>query len=461
MNKLKKYNDKRDFEKTDEPIGKTSKSNGKRLKFVIQYHEARKNHYDLRLEWKGVYLSWAVPKGPSFNPKDKRLAIRVEDHPISYGKFEGNIPKGEYGAGSVMLWDKGYWKNDYEKFDIDEGPFKFELDGERLKGKWNLVKIKDDNWLLIKEKDSFSKGSNGISRFKTSIISGRTSEEIENNVVKDNIDIEVTNPDKYIFDGIKKIDVFNYYKLVADKIMHFLDNRLISAVTAPSGMNGEKFYMKHFNSDNKDLGKKVLKNKDGENEDYFYIKNTSGLLYEVQMNSYEFHIWGSKQNSVNKPDLLVFDLDPDEGIPLKRLRDGVRDLKNILDKFELKSFLKTSGGKGYHIVVPLKTSSWQKTEKIARDITKLMVNSWPDKYTDNMRMESRKNKIFIDYLRNKKGATSVAPYSLRLKDKASISFPISWSELNKVKPDSITIRNIKNKLKRKDPWMDLYKELLD
>ena len=206
MNKLKKYNDKRDFEKTDEPIGKTSKSNGKRLKFVIQYHEARKNHYDLRLEWKGVYLSWAVPKGPSFNPKDKRLAIRVEDHPISYGKFEGNIPKGEYGAGSVMLWDKGYWKNDNEKFDIDEGPFKFELDGERLKGKWNLVKIKDDNWLLIKEKDSFSKGSNGISRFKTSIISGRTSEEIENNVVKDNIDIEVTNPDKYIFDRIKMLE---------------------------------------------------------------------------------------------------------------------------------------------------------------------------------------------------------------------------------------------------------------
>ena len=151
MNNLKEYNKKRNFNKTKEPKGKKESSNKKKLKYVIQHHLARKDHYDLRLEWNGVYVSFAIPKGPSFNPKDKRLAVHVEDHPISYGNFEGVIPKGEYGAGVVMLWDKGYW---YPKYDPDfKTLVKFELDGERLKGMWSLVRFKDDNYLLIKEID--------------------------------------------------------------------------------------------------------------------------------------------------------------------------------------------------------------------------------------------------------------------------------------------------------------------
>ena len=154
--KLKKYNSKRDFNKTKEPIGKIKKSKNKKLKFVVQYHIARKDHYDLRLEWDGVYISFAVPKGPSFNPKDKRLAIKVEDHPLSYGNFEGTIPKGEYGGGIVQLWDKGYWTPYKDNnLDFDKGPIKFTLKGERLNGRWSLVNFKENNWLLIKEKDNF------------------------------------------------------------------------------------------------------------------------------------------------------------------------------------------------------------------------------------------------------------------------------------------------------------------
>ena len=203
MKKLTKYNSKRNFKKTKEPIGKVKRSNTKKLKYVIQYHAARKDHYDLRLEWNGVYISFAVPKGPSFNPKDKRLAIKVEDHPISYGDFEGNIPKGEYGGGTVMLWDKGFWEPYKEyKPDFDEGPVKFTLKGERLNGSWALVHFKDDNWLLIKEIDNFvSKTS--ITKFKTSIKTGRTMEEIASNKInykKINLkDINITNPDKIIF----------------------------------------------------------------------------------------------------------------------------------------------------------------------------------------------------------------------------------------------------------------------
>ncbi len=460
MKSLSRYNSKRDFSKTMEPKGKVSKFKSKRLKFVIQHHLARRDHYDLRLEYDGVYVSFAVPKGPSFNTKDKRLAVKVEDHPLSYGNFEGIIPKGEYGGGTVMLFDKGYWKPlKDENIDFDNGPVKFFLNGERVKGGYSLVRFKDDNWLLIKEKDEYVSNSK-ISKFKTSIKTGRTMDEITNNRSKKNIDldIEITNSDKIIFKNNKvtKGDIASYYKLVGNRMMSFLDNRLISTIRCPDGYKGEKFFMKHLNSGSKDLGKKKIRNKDDQFSDYYYVKNVNGLLSEVQMNSFEFHIWGSLQNKVRKPDILVFDLDPDEGLSLKKVRDGVRDLKKILDGLGLKSYLKTSGGKGYHIYVPLSMSSWSKSESIAKDISDILVMNFPNKYTTNMRKDKRKGKIFIDYFRNKMGATSVCPYSLRLKSKPTVSCPIFWSELDKIKPDGITLNNINERLKLRNPWYDFF-----
>jgi bifunctional non-homologous end joining protein LigD len=146
---MKQYNQKRDFSKTSEPEGRVEKSIGK-LHFVVQHHLARREHYDLRLEWNGVLLSWAVPKGPSLNPMDKRLAIHVEDHPLQYRRFEGEIPKGSYGGGMVTIWDKGY----YEMLEHKDSAVKFILFGEKLKGKWALIRTKEKNhWLLIKEAD--------------------------------------------------------------------------------------------------------------------------------------------------------------------------------------------------------------------------------------------------------------------------------------------------------------------
>lgn len=279
-------------------------------------------------------------------------------------------------------------------------------------------------------------------------------DEIKNNITPIDSSIELTNPKKIIFkkEKITKQEIFDYYKLVGNRMMPFLKNRLISTVRCPNGDLNTTFFMKHLDSKSKNLGKKVIKSKKSETNNYYYIKNINGLLSEVQMNSYEYHIWGSMQNSIKKPDILVFDLDPDEKLSLTRVRNGVKDLKKILDEFKLKSYLKTSGGKGYHIYVPLKSSSWKKCEKIAEDISELMILKHPDKYTTNMRKEKRENKIFIDYFRNKEGATSVCPYSLRLKKNAAISCPINWNELDKIKPNGITIKNIKERLKRKDPW---------
>ena len=450
--KLVEYNKKRNFDKTHEPRGRKEK-NSRKLRFVVQHHIARKDHYDLRLEWDGVLKSWAVPKGPSYNPKDKRLAVMVEDHPLSYRNFEGIIPKGEYGAGTVMLWDYGTWEVlDGKKPNFKKGIIKFKLYGKRLKGLWTLVLMDEDNWLLIKDKDEFHL-YNDILEFNTSVKTGRTMAKIAG----EKTTIELTNPDKVIFKNPKvtKKDIFNYYEKVAKRMLPFIENRLISTIRLPDGVGGTPFYKKHFENLDGYLGVKKLRSSGDNRNDYYYIKDINGIMQEVQMNSYEFHIWGSKIDDVNHADILVFDLDPDEKLSLTRLRDGVKDLKKILDDYNLESFLKTSGGKGYHIVVPLRNkTTWKNARGIARNIAKIMEATWPDKYTSNMKKRKRKGKIFIDWVRNIKGATSVAPYSIRLRGKATVSMPIKWSELDKVKPDEITIDKAIKRLNRVNPWKD-------
>lgn len=187
---LKKYQSMRDFGVTAEPSGKARAPKAERLRFVIQKHAATRLHYDLRLEFDGVFLSWAVTKGPSLDPHDRRLAVQVEDHPIPYGDFEGTIPKGQYGGGTVMLWDRGYWEPE-DGMDIAKGLKKGELkirfDGERMKGGWVLVRMprrereRRDNWLLIKHRDGFERDGDEDAILKNtdfSVASGRKMEAI-------------------------------------------------------------------------------------------------------------------------------------------------------------------------------------------------------------------------------------------------------------------------------------------
>jgi bifunctional non-homologous end joining protein LigD len=187
---LSVYRAKRDFSKTDEPSGQSQVAGSPRLRFVIQKHAARQLHYDLRLELDGVFKSWAVTRGPSLDPADKRLAVEVEDHPLDYGDFEGTIPKGEYGGGTVQLWDRGYWSPEGGKSPQDalaSGDLKFTLDGERLHGSWVLVRMRGDryggrrtNWLLIKHRDAFAKPGDAdeLLNEDRSVASGRTLEQI-------------------------------------------------------------------------------------------------------------------------------------------------------------------------------------------------------------------------------------------------------------------------------------------
>lgn len=190
MEKLKTYRAKRDFRKTKEPSDASAVAPSNRLRFVIQKHDATRLHYDLRLELDGVFKSWAVTRGPSLDPADKRLAVEVEDHPLAYGDFEGTIPKGQYGGGTVQLWDRGYWEPEGKlspQRQLEKGDLKFTLDGKRLQGSFVLVRMKHDrdggkrtNWLLIKHRDDHAVASDGDAVLKAdaSVASGRTMKAI-------------------------------------------------------------------------------------------------------------------------------------------------------------------------------------------------------------------------------------------------------------------------------------------
>jgi bifunctional non-homologous end joining protein LigD len=184
---LTEYRKKRRFDVTAEPAGgkKPSRSKSKKLSYVIQKHRATALHYDFRLEWEGVLLSWAVPKGPSLDPTVKRMAMPTEDHPIEYAKFEGIIPEGQYGGGTVMIWDKGTWTPEVPDVDaaLKKGDLKFTLDGRKLHGSWVLVRIRAREggrppWLLIKHRDEFASKADIAEKEPRSVVSKRILAEI-------------------------------------------------------------------------------------------------------------------------------------------------------------------------------------------------------------------------------------------------------------------------------------------
>ena len=774
--KLKKYNSKRNFNITNEPEGRVGRSNRRKLKFSVQHHLARADHYDLRLELDGVALSWALPKGPSFCTADKRLAMRVEDHPVDYMDFEGTIPKGEYGGGTVMLWDEGEWtpRVDPEK-GIAEGSLKFNLNGQRLKGDWALVKIKNsdggDPWLLIKERDGYAKNTAGISRFTRGVRSGKSMSEIAKSatsnpfkksdvmlaklceslptgkgwvyelkydghrtlgfceggkttlytrnghnctsafsvaaealsealkgraavvdgemvvageggipdfgalqaymknksegglnyvifdllaldgedlrkatlierkqklkallknapsvlsysehtekMTKKNIEaikssgmegivakradsayvagkngdwqklkfrgsrefviggytlsesgelrsllvgfyedgklnfsgrvgtgftqdsrkelkkrltaierktppfssvpkefesdtvwvkpalaaqvdfaeitsagllrqasfkgvrsdkpvkeiggecpktvkkegekvcgIKITHPEKAMFSDptVTKSELAEYYAAVSERMLPYIKDRFLSLVCCPSGIDGEKFFRRHMEKNF--VG---IKCAPAEDDEYFYATNDRGVLNSVQYNAVEFHVWGSRKASPYRPDIMVFDLDPDEKLALVDVRRGVRELKSVLNGLGLKSFLKTSGGKGYHIVIPFKNGiDGQVFRDFSKKVAQLMEEAYPNRYISTMSKKAREGKIFIDWQRNSPGATSVAPYSVRARKGAPVSMPIAWEELSKVAPAAVDIRSALRRLKKPDPWADFF-----
>lgn len=438
--KLKKYKEKRNFEETPEPAPKLESKvetqepikikKTRPLIYVIQKHYARALHYDFRLEYKGVLISWAVPKGmPGYH--EKRLGIMTEDHPLSYADFEGTIPKGNYGAGKVEIWDKGKYVNITIKNDkqvnlrdaIKKGHFTIYLKGKKLDGTFSFTKMKDDNWLIVKKEEKIE----------------------ESKVV-------FTHLDKKLDTGITKKDLIDYYEKVWNLMLPQIEDRAITLYRFPSGIKGEKFFQKN----SPDYYPEYIECKEVEHKDkkkvcYPIVKDRDGILYLANQVG-EIHVMPSKVDKMEYPDKMVFDLDP-SNLDIKLLKAVAKKLKVLIESLGLTAFIMTTGGKGYHIVAPIKPEfDNTKVRDIALKIAEVLVESDPDHLTTELLKSKRKGKIFIDINRNSPMQTSIAPYSVRAKKGLTIAVPFFWKELSKVDPDSYNIKNYKVE----DPWKDFY-----
>lgn len=497
---LKKYNAKRTFEKTPEPKGTGKTTKGKHL-FVVQKHHASHLHYDFRLEMEGVLKSWAVPKGPSLNPNDKRLAMMVEDHPYSYKDFEGNIPEGNYGAGNVIVWDNGTYENaDKEAGDDDKkllaalhkGHLNIVLKGKKLKGEYSLIKThgrQENAWLLIKKKDRYAKDID-ITEKEKSVISGVTlsklAEEYGNEktgtakadkkkgVVKKKaakkkptkagkIEVALTNQDKLYWpkEGITKGDLVNYYKDIAPVMLAYLKDRPESLHRFPNGIKDGGFFQKDMNTDQIPewlVTEKVYSESNKEYIDYLICNNKETLLYMANLGCIEINPWNSRVQTPENPDWVVIDLDP-EDIPFIEVVNAARATKKFFDSLDIDCYCKTSGATGLHIYVPLGAKYDYEIAKTFAQVTAQHVNEMLPHTTSVLRMPSkRKNKVYLDFLQNRRGQTLAAPYSVRPKPGATVSTPLDWSEVNaKLDPTKFTIKTI---FKRLDKKGDLWKPVI-
>lgn len=270
----------------------------------------------------------------------------------------------------------------------------------------------------------------------------------------------ISSPDKVIFkeEGITKEMIAHYYQEAGKEIIRLIKHRPLSVVRCPQGTSSKCFFQKHLDVK---LGEGVnffkVKDKEGINE-YFSLSSTKGLLELVQLNAYEFHAWNSLDSDVDHPNQIVFDLDPDEGMKWNNLVWASFELKKLLEDLELESFVKLTGGKGIHVHVPIKDSyTWEEIKSFSYTIGKELTERYPKKFTTNMSKKARKGKIFIDYLRNAHGATAVIPYSIRVKEKATVALPIEWDELEVLgRGDFFGIEGALQKMKTRsrDPWMN-------
>ena len=517
--KLAKYRSKRDFSRTAEPSGAAAAAHSGH-RFVIQQHAARRMHYDFRLELDGVLLSWSVPKGPSLSPKERRLAVRTEDHPLDYADFEGIIPKGEYGGGTVSVWDRGSWQPEGDAHAaMTSGKLSFTLQGQKLRGRWHLVRTrggdKAENWLLFKGRDAAANDEIDIVASEpASVVSGRTLDEIATAadrvwhsskpaeptvadkraariaaarprpandaperttergdrgdvialVEQLQLGFKLTNLAKVLYpdQGITKGELIAYLTVVSEWALPHVANRPLTLVRCPEGIASRGrtracFFQKHILAGSPPAIEPVAITEDGgESVDYMKIHDPPGLAGLVQLGTLEIHTWGSHADRPEQPDLMVFDLDPDIGLGWEKVALAAFELRRRLHDLGLESFVKTTGGKGLHVVAPITRGiGWDDFKAFTKAVVEAMERDAPDSYTTNPVKLRRKGKIFLDYLRNGRGATFIAPYSPRARPGAPVAVPIRWEELaHGVDPASFTTVTVPRRMVelRADPW---------
>jgi bifunctional non-homologous end joining protein LigD len=238
-----------------------------------------------------------------------------------------------------------------------------------------------------------------------------------------------------------------------------LAGRPLTLVRCPNGAEGKCFYQKHPGDSAPPALRRIpIPEKDGTTT-YLVADDVAGLVALVQMGALEIHVWGSTERALEQPDRVIFDFDPDVGLPWERVVEGAIAMRALLAELELKSFVKVTGGKGLHVVLPLRPKyDWDQIKAFSHAMVAELVRRHPDAYTDALPKKARVGKIFIDYLRNQRGATAIAPYSTRARPDATVAAPVSWQEVEGgTRPDAFTITSLPDRLarQRRDPWAEL------
>jgi bifunctional non-homologous end joining protein LigD len=271
--------------------------------------------------------------------------------------------------------------------------------------------------------------------------------------------VTLSSPDKVLFEdqGVTKADLAAHYERVAKRMLPLVEGRLVSLVRCPEGEGGQCFFQRH---DHKGfpaaMKRQEITEKDGGKATYLRLDTLSSLVAGVQMGTLEFHIWGSRGDMMEKPDRLVFDLDPDEGLDFGDVKQAAFDIRDRLAELGLKTVALVTGGKGVHVIAPLtRRAEWPEIKGFARGLARMLAEEEPARYVAQASKAKRKGRIFLDWLRNERGATAIAPYSTRAREGAPVAVPVSWEELMSLEAaNNFRIGDMEKRLEAADPWAD-------
>jgi bifunctional non-homologous end joining protein LigD len=474
---LKEYRAKRDFKVTPEPAPRPGKKHAQPI-FVIQEHHARRLHYDFRLEADSVLKSWAVPKVPTLDPSQKRLAVHVEDHPLDYAYFQGQIPKGQYGAGDVSIWDHGTYENLLAQKKppmtvtqgIAAGRVEVLLHGKKLKGRFALVRLHGrdggkDNWLLIKMKDEFARPGSATESNGAAKAAGPTTSAPKKGRAKASAAAAqrkmpvLTHPDKIIFpeSGITKAEVFEFYKKIAPRLLPHLRDRPATLERLPEGVTeeGPHFWQKNAPEYYPSwIQRAELPTKDGRVVQYVLVNNIETLLYLVNQGTLTFHVWFSRIQDLARPDFVLFDLDPGPA-KFADVVDVANALHGLLSKEKIKAVVKTSGKTGLHVLTPWEgKGGYDEARAWALARAERLVEVHPDRATVERSKAKRGGRVYVDVMQNALGHHAVPPYVLRAVPAASVSTPLDWREVTpELDPRAFNLKTVFRRLakQKKDP----------
>jgi bifunctional non-homologous end joining protein LigD len=505
--KLAPYQRKRDFTRTPEPRGQPeppASRDGNR--FVVQMHRARRLHYDLRFEIDGVLVSWAVPRGPTLDPAVKRIAVHVEDHPIEYLDFEGIIPRGEYGGGDVIVWDRGTWEphgTDDPAAAVAAGELHADVYGHKLRGRLVLVRTDKDQWLLLHKHDEYAVQGWDPADYPRSVLSGRTSDEVKaapqrlwrsdlpaaqasvptGTVAHAAIDEELealdslgsggnwevfgrrlrlTNLDKVLFPPsagrprppVTKREFIRYTASMAPVILPYLADRVLNMHRFPNGAGEPGFWHKQVPDHAPEW---ITRWQKPGGKTYLVVNEPAALVWVANFGALEWHAWTSRVDETELPSYALIDIDPGPDTQWEDVLVLARLHCIALRHLGVTGRPKLTGRRGIQIWIPIvRGPGFEETRSWTRQLSRAVGSAVPELVSWEWNVRDRGGKARLDYTQNVSNKTLVAPYSPRAAPGAPVSAPIEWDELDdpSLRPDSFTIRDFPSRVaERGDPFL--------